>query len=206
MPVTWQKGFSVDGSGGSFNTVSLNANIRMGDEDHRNMFSYSHQTSDGYRVQTQMRRDIASWETLIKAGPKQTLHAYILYGDLFYQTPGALTLAEYMKDPRMARPPVGTQPGAVEAQAAIYQKNFTAGFSNEYRFSEHFQNTTAVYGAYTDFTNPGIRVYEIRRGTPHFGRADGIPVQNATGNQQPATLNGGAEAQRELLRNPRLCQ
>ncbi len=41
----------------------------MGDEEHRNMVSYSHQTSDGYRVQTQMRRDIASWETLLMAGP-----------------------------------------------------------------------------------------------------------------------------------------
>jgi iron complex outermembrane receptor protein len=190
----WQKGFSADASRGSFNTLSLNGNVRLGDDDHRNVFSYSHQTSDGYRVQTQMRRDIASWETLIKAGPKQTLHAYILYGDLFYQTPGALTLAEYMKNPRMARPPAGTQPGAVQAQAAIYQKNFTAGFSNEYHLSEHWQNTTAVYGAYTDFTNPGIRVYEIRQ-EPHFGGRTVFQYKTQLGSSS-LQLNGGAEAQK----------
>jgi iron complex outermembrane recepter protein len=190
----WQKGFGVDGSGGSFNNLGLNLNVRLGDEDHRNMFSYSHQTSDGYRVQTKMRRDIASWETLVKAGPKQTLHAYLLYGDLFYQTPGALTLTEYMKDPHAARPPAGTQPGAVQAQAAIYQKNFTAGFSNEYHFSEHWQNITAVYGAYTDFTNPGIRVYELRQ-EPHFGGRTVFQYKTQMGSGS-LQLNAGAEAQR----------
>ncbi len=194
MPGTWQKGFSIDGSGGSFNTLNLNANIRMGDEDHRNIFSYSHQASDGYRVQTQMRRDIASWETLIKAGPKQTLHAYLLYGDLYYQTPGALSLAQYIQDPRAARPPAGTQLGAVQARAAIFQKNFTAGFSNEYHFSEHWQNTTAVYGAYTDFTNPGIRVYEIRQ-EPHFGGRTVFQYKTQLGSSS-LQLNAGAEAQR----------
>ncbi|HMI61054.1 MAG TPA: TonB-dependent receptor, partial [Puia sp.] len=168
MPSVWEKGVSVDYSGGSYNTNNINVNLRAGDNDHRNSFAYSHQTSDGYRQQTQMRRDIASWETQIKTSEKQTLHAYMLYGDLYYQTPGALTLTEYNKDPRQARPAVGTQPSAIQARAAIFQKNFTAGFSNEYRFDEHWSNTTAVYGAYTDFTNPGIRVYEVRQ-EPHFG-------------------------------------
>jgi iron complex outermembrane recepter protein len=194
MPGIWQKGISADASGGSFNTLSLNANIRMGDEDHRNMISYSHQASDGYRMQTHMRRDIASWETLLKTGPRQTLHAYLLYGDLFYQTPGALTLAEFMKDPHAARPVVGTQPSAVQARAAIYQKNFTAGFSNEYHFSEHWQNTTALYGAYTDFTNPGIRVYEIRQ-EPHFGGRTVFRYKTQMGTSD-LQLNAGAEAQR----------
>ncbi len=168
MPSFWQNGISADYGFGSFHLNNVNVSWRMGDNDHRNILSYSHQSSEGYRQQTQMRRDVASWETLLKASEKQTIHAYILYSDLYYQTPGALTLAEYNKDPGMARPAVGTMPGAVQAKAAIFQKNFTAGFSNEYHFSDHWQNTTAVYGAYTDFTNPGIRVYELRQ-EPHFG-------------------------------------
>lgn len=194
MPATWQPGISLDGSKGTYQTVNLNLNVRLGDDDHRNSFSYSHMTSDGYRVQTQMRRDIASWETLLKASDKQTLHAYILYGDLFYQTPGALTLAQYIQNPRAARPPAGTQPGAVQAQAAVYQKNFTAGFSNEYHFSEHWQNTTAVYGAYTDFTNPGIRVYEIRQ-EPHFGGRTIFQYKTQMGSSS-LQLNAGGEAQK----------
>lgn len=194
MPAVWEKGASMDYSYGSYNTNNLNFNLRLGDDDHRNSISYSHQTSDGYRQQTQMRRDIASWETELKVSDKQTLHAYALYGDLYYQTPGGLTLAEYSKDPRQARPAVGTQPGAIQAQAAIYQKNFTAGFSSEYRFSDHWQNTTAVYGAYTDFTNPGIRVYEVRQ-EPHFGGRTVFQYKTQLGSSS-LQINAGAEAQR----------
>ncbi|HEY4290029.1 MAG TPA: TonB-dependent receptor [Puia sp.] len=194
MPSVWEKGVSVDYSGGSYNTNNINVNLRAGDNDHRNSFAWSHQTSDGYRQQTQMRRDIASWETQIKTSEKQTLHAYMLYGDLYYQTPGALTLTEYNKNPRQARPAVGTQPSAIQAQAAIFQKNFTAGFSSEYNFNEHWSNTTAVYGAYTDFTNPGIRVYESRQ-EPHFGGRTVFQYKTDLGSSS-LQFNVGAEAQR----------
>ncbi|MDP4148504.1 MAG: TonB-dependent receptor plug domain-containing protein [Bacteroidota bacterium] len=202
MPAVWQKGVNLDYLNGSFASNSMNLNVRLGDEDHRTSVAYSHQTSDGYRVQTNMRRDIASWETLIKAGARQTIHAFILYGDLYYQTPGALNIAEFSKNPRQARPPAGTQPGAVQAQAAIYQKNFTAGFSQEFHLSAHWQNTTAVYGAYTDFSNPGIRVYEIRQ-EPHFGGRSvfqyktriGADAGGAGGGSE-LQVNGGVEAQK----------
>ena len=194
MPASWQKGVSLDLGAGSFNTRSLNVNIRVGDNDHRNSFAFSHQTSDGYRMQTGMRRDVASWETLVKASDKQTLHAYILYSDLYYQTPGALTQAEYNKDPRQARPAAGTQPGAIQARAAIYQKNFTAGFSNDYRLGEHWQNTSSVYAAYTDFRNPGIRVYEARQ-EPHFGGRTVLRYTTRIGGSS-LQVNAGAEAQK----------
>src|SRR5581483_7353339 len=98
-------------------------NIRTGDENHRNIFSYTHQSSDGYRQWTSMRRDVASWETQVKASDKQTIHGYMLYSDLYYQTPGGLTRTEYLANPRQARPPSGASPGAVQARAAIFQKN-----------------------------------------------------------------------------------
>jgi iron complex outermembrane recepter protein len=194
MPSVWQKGISVDYGYGSYNTNSVNMNLRLGDNDHRTIVSYSHQASDGYRQQSQMRRDVASWETLLKASDNQTLHAYILYSDLYYQTPGALTLAEYNKDPQMARPGSATQPSAIQAKAAIFQKNFTAGFSNEYHFNAHWQNTTAVYGAYTDFTNPGIRVYEWRQ-EPHFGGRSVFQYKTELG-ATSLQVNAGAEAQK----------
>ncbi|HEV2478343.1 MAG TPA: TonB-dependent receptor [Puia sp.] len=194
IPAVWEKGISVDYTGGSFNTNSTGANLRVGDSDHRNIFSYTHQTSDGYRQQTQMRRDVGSWETAIRTSDKQTIHAYMLYSDLYYQTPGGLTLTEYNKNARMARPPVGGQPGAVQAQAAIFQKNFTTGIASTWHFNDHWQNTTAVYGAYTNFTNPGIRVYEYRQ-EPHFGGRTvfGYKTDLGIGSLQ---LNAGAEAQK----------
>lgn len=194
MPSVWEKGINVDNTGGSYNANNLNVGVRLGDDDHRNSFIYSHQTSDGYRQQTQMRRDVGSWETQVKTSDKQTIHAYMLYSDLYYQTPGGLTLTEYNKDPQMARPPAGGQPGAVQAQAAVFQKNFTAGIANEYHFSEHWQNVTSVYGAYTDFTNPGIRVYEYRQ-EPHFGGRTVFQYKTELG-IGGLQLNAGAEAQK----------
>jgi iron complex outermembrane receptor protein len=194
MPAVWDKGLSVDYTGGSYNSNNTNVGLRLGDGDHRSILTYNHQTSDGYRQQTQMRRDVGSWETMLRPSDKQTIHAYILYSDLYYQTPGGLTEPEYNKDPQMARPPVGTSPGAVQAQAAIFQKNFTAGFSNTFHLSDHWQNTTALYGAYTDFTNPGIRVYEYRQ-EPHFGGRTVVQYTRDWGASR-LQVNAGAEAQK----------
>jgi iron complex outermembrane receptor protein len=194
LPVNWNKGISVGYSAGSFNTNNININIKTGDADYRNSFNYSHQTSDGYRSQSEMRRDIATWESLLKVSDKQSLHGYMSYSDLFYQTPGGLTLAQYSANPKQARPPAGSQPGAVQNKAAIYQKIFIAGFSSEYMFCESWQNTTSVYGSYTDFTNPGIRVYEIRK-EPHFGGRSVFEYKKQIGGTR-LQLNFGTEAQK----------
>jgi iron complex outermembrane receptor protein len=197
MPAVWEQGVSADYTGGSYTTNTVNADVRLGDAEQRNILSYTGQTSDGYRQQTQSRRDVGSWETQLKASDKQTIHAYMLYSDLYYQTPGGLTQTEYNKDPRMARPAVAGQPSAIQAQAAIFQKNFTAGFSNTYRFSDHWQNTTSVYGAYTDFTNPGIRVYEYRQ-EPHFGGRSVFQYKTDLGIGS-LQLNGGVEGQKGVF-------
>jgi iron complex outermembrane recepter protein len=168
LPTDWKQGITFDYTTGSFNTNSINVNVKGGNADHKNSFSYAHQTSDGYRQQAKMRKDIATWENSLRINDKQTLHTYMSYGDLYYQTPGGLTLAQYNADPKQARPGSGSQPGAVQNKAAIYQKNFLIGFSNEYEFNDHWHNTTSLYGSYTDFINPGIRVYELRK-EPHFG-------------------------------------
>ena len=194
LPANWYKGVSFDYTTGSFNTNNINANVKTGSADHENSFNYSHQTSDGYRQQAAMRRDIATWESLLKVNNKQMLHAYMSYSDLYYQTPGGLTLAQYNTDPKQARPGSGSQPGAVQTKAAIYQKIFLAGFSNEYEFNDHWHNTTSLYGSYTDFTNPGIRVYELRK-EPHFGGRSVFEYKKQMGNTS-LQLNFGTEAQK----------
>jgi iron complex outermembrane recepter protein len=194
LPVNWHPGVSLAYSAGSFAYNNINANVRAGDADHENSFSYSHQTSDGYRAQAKMRRDIATWESVLKASDKQTLHAYMSYSDLYYQTPGGLTLAQYNANPTQARPGSGSQPGAAQNKSAVFQKIFLAGFSNDYHFSESWQNTTSLYGSYTDFINPGIRVYEIRK-EPHFGGRSVFTFKKGIG-QSNFQLNFGAEAQK----------
>jgi len=194
LPVNWYKGISLNYSVGSFDASNINVNVKTGDADHENSFNYSHQNSDGYRSQSKMHRDIATWESLLKVNDKQSLYAYMSYSDLFYQTPGGLTLSQYNANPKQARPSAGAQPGAVQNKAAIYQKIFIAGFSNKYRFNENWQNNTSVYGSYTDFTNPGIRIYEIRK-EPHFGGRSVFEFKKQIGGTR-LQLNSGAEAQK----------
>ncbi len=194
MPINWKPGVEINYTAASFANNNINTTIHLGNKGNQTAIGYSHQTSNGYRIQTNMRRDVASWETLLKINERQTFHAYMLYADLYYQTPGALTKAEYDANPTQARPHAGTNAGAVENQAAIYQKNFTVGFSHEYHFNSNWQNTTSVYGAYTDFTNPGIRVYEKRK-EPHFGGRTVFQFNKEfEGNK--FQLNAGAEAQK----------
>ncbi|HSV10741.1 MAG TPA: Plug domain-containing protein, partial [Hanamia sp.] len=62
LPTDWKQGITFDYTTGSFNTNSINVNVKAGNADHKNSFSYAHQTSDGYRQQAKMRKDIATWE------------------------------------------------------------------------------------------------------------------------------------------------
>ncbi|MEO8823305.1 MAG: TonB-dependent receptor, partial [Ginsengibacter sp.] len=159
-----------------------------------NSFNYSHQTSDGYRQQAKMRRDIGTWESQLKVSDKQTLHAFMSYGDLYYQTPGGLNLAQYNANPKQSRPAAGPYPGAVQAKAAIYQKTFLTGFSNEYQFNDQWHNTTSLYGSYTEFINPNIRVYEFRK-EPHFGGRSVFEYKKKI-KQTNFQLNFGTEVQK----------
>ncbi len=179
---------------GSYNLKNLNAQVTLGDSDQNNTFGYAHQTSDGYRDNTHMRRDVVTWETLVKANDKQQLSASVLYGDLYYQTPGGLTAAQYKANPRAARPAAGAFPSAQDAQAAIYQKTFLAGIDHQYRFTENFQNTTVVYGAFSNIKNPTFRNYE-RRSEPHFGGRT-VFTLNKQWQQNSLQVSFGGEGQR----------
>jgi iron complex outermembrane receptor protein len=189
-PNIWQPGFTADYTFGSFNSNNVNAQVRLGDENGGNIINYSHQTSNGYRDHTNLRRDIITWESMIKNNSRQTLSTHAFYGDLFYQTPGALTLSEYDTNPKQSRPAVGATPSAEQAQAAVYQKTFMAAIINTYRFNSTLQNTTNFYGAYTNYVNPTFRNYEFRS-EPHFG---GRTIFNYT--TDDLHISFGAEAQK----------
>ncbi|MDP4128699.1 MAG: TonB-dependent receptor, partial [Bacteroidota bacterium] len=194
MPGNWQPGFSANYTLGSYATNAVNAQVRFGDAANGNSISFSHQTSGGYRDHTALRRDMAIWESVLKNTDKQTLSSFVSYGDLYYQTPGALTLAQYNANPKQARAAAGGNPSAQQCQAAIYQKTFIAAISNTWHFSEHWQNNTNFYGAYTNYLNPTFLNYEIRN-EPHFGGRTLFTYQ-----QGIFQLNLGGEAQKGFFK------
>jgi iron complex outermembrane recepter protein len=190
----WKEGLTAGYTGGSFNTNAMTLQLRTGAEENRNSFSFSHQNSDGYRLHTAMRRDIGTWETRLNISGRQSLQANFLYSDLYYQTPGALTLAEFRANPKAYRPAAGGFPNAEQAKAAITQKMLLAGFTNHYRFTGSLENTTTVYGSFVQFANPTFRTYE-KRSEPHFGGRTVFTLLQQWNNTRLQWV-GGAEAQR----------
>jgi iron complex outermembrane recepter protein len=164
----WKPALSLEYIAGSYNTHNIFLTGRYGKKDETNgEITYAHNQSDGYRVQTKLRRDNFTWVSKIKRS-RYEMTASLLFTDIYYQTPGALTLAEFNANPKAARPAGGGFPSAVDAKAAIFQKNLLAGFSNLFLIAKDFDNTTVVYGAFSQIKNSAIRNYE-RRNEPSYG-------------------------------------
>jgi iron complex outermembrane receptor protein len=189
----WQPGVSAEYITGSYSLHNIFASARFGKKENKNQFTYAHNESDGYRVQTAMRRDNFSWTSQLKYSERQQLTASLLFTDMYYQTPGALTLAEFNNDPKAARPAAGAFPSAVNAKAAIFQKTILAGFSNQYHITSAFKNSTSLYGAFAQIKNPAIRNYE-RRNEPSFGGRSSF-IYNTKINTADFQLVGGGEFQ-----------
>ncbi|RYE25393.1 MAG: TonB-dependent receptor, partial [Sphingobacteriales bacterium] len=197
MPGDWNEGASVGYMAGSYGQQQIMGEVRLGDSNARNTIRYQHSGGDGYRAQSASRKDVVSWDAAVKTNERNDLDAHFLYTDLYYQTPGGLTLGEYKNNPRSARPTVGTTPGAIAQQAAIYQKNMLAGFTNTHRFNEHLQNKTTLYGAFTQINNPNIRNYS-RSNEPHFGGRTSFDYRHEIG-ASVLNLQIGAEAQKGYI-------
>jgi iron complex outermembrane receptor protein len=164
----WDPGFNINYTGGSYNLSSTALELRIGDSTVKNSIRYQHLSGEGYRQQSSSRKDVLSWDTEMKHTRKSELDAHFLYGNLYYQTPGALTLSEYNNDPQLARPTVGTSPGAISSHAAIYQKTALAGFTYKQQFDKRWSNATTLFGDYSTQLNPNIRNYS-RTSDPNYG-------------------------------------
>ncbi len=133
---------------------------------------YAHQQADGYRQQTAMRRDALNLELQIQLTSKTILRSTSFYTNLFYQTPGALTKAQYDLDSRQARLATATLPSAVDQQAAIYNQTFYSGAMLDHQWNNNWSTTVGFFGAVTDFKNPAITNYEKRRENNWGGRME----------------------------------
>jgi iron complex outermembrane receptor protein len=188
-------GFFTEYATGSYNLHNIYGSVTMGNADHTNKVGYQHQQSDGYRVHSALQRDVFSWTSNHSFSEgKQHLKTTFLYGDLFYETPGALTQSEYDANPRAARPGAGAFPGAEAAQASIHQKQFIAGASYDHQISSSIQNKTVLYGMFTDTRNPTIQNYAHAQ-EPHAGGRTTFKWKRAF-NTSTLGIDAGGELQR----------
>lgn len=165
---TEQPGIMTEYSTGSYGLHNIYGGITTGTEKVVSRIGYQHQESNGYRRHSAMSRDVYSWTANIRLSDRQALKTTFLYGNLFYETPGALTQPEYEKDPRSARPGNNFFPGAETANASILQKTFLAGAAYTQSLTSWLQNKSALYGMFTELRNPSIQNYG-RSSEPHMG-------------------------------------
>lgn len=161
------------------------------------LVQYQQKDYSGYRAHSAAHHKVVSLDAATRLSDYSRLSAHFLYSDLDYQTPGALTFAEYEADPRAARPETPFSMSAAKAGAAILQKNFLAGTSLHTVFSQNLQNTTTVYGAYNQLLNPSIRNY-ARAGEVHTGGRSTFSLQGEVAGVVALRLLLGGELQQNF--------
>ena len=160
---------------GSYGLQNLYGAVTTGSEKSTSKIGFQHQQSDGYRNQSALKKEVFSWDGNFRFDEKHQLKTTFLYGDHFYQTPGALTLAEYNSSPKMARP------GAEQNNTSIRQRTFITGASYLQRFSSSWQNNTVLYGMFTEQRNPALRNYG-KTSEPHAGLRTNFHYNHNLGN------------------------
>jgi iron complex outermembrane receptor protein len=156
--------FTAGISAGSYGLFQEQLGWTYADKNLVSQLQQAHQQSDGYRQQSASRRDIIKWQGSW-LGQQQQLHWLVFYSDLYYQTPGGITLAQMQSDPKLSRQPAGALPGAVQQQASIYNKTIFAGLQYETALGKTVSLRSFLMGNHTDFTNPFITNYEKRNET-----------------------------------------
>lgn len=130
---------------------------------HQFSVSGTWQQYDGYRYHSALNKKYIQLSERWQYHPKAALHLFFFYADLFYQTPGGLTLHQWEQEPRAYRSATATLRGAAQQQAAIYNKTAYYGFSHRVRLSASSDFVAAVFGSHTAFENPFITNYEVRQ-------------------------------------------
>lgn len=175
---------------GSYGLRNYQLALNQGGKKSSHYVGYQHQQADGYREQTRMVRDQLTSTFRFTLSDKEVLETAIFYTDLYYQTPGGLTLAEYNTNHQQARPAAGPSPGAVAQNAGVSLRSFYTGVSHQYNFTKNLHNRTGVFGNFVQFNNSAIRNYE-RRAEQNFGARTVTDFSTSLGTGQLKLIGGG---------------
>lgn len=157
-------------SGGSFGLYSENVLFQKRSQKHLLTLNQAFQRADGYRENSAMQKHYLQVSDIFSYHSNAQLKVLVLFSDLYYQTPGGLTLQQFKEDPQRARPATATLPGASSQRAAIYNKTLFGGITHDVNLSRRIRHVISVFGSYTDFKNPFITNYEDRKESTYGAR------------------------------------
>jgi iron complex outermembrane receptor protein len=162
-----KNGFTAGITGGSYGLFNEQLGWQYQSKNFSSSLQQVHQQSDGYRDQSATRKDVLKWQSTLQLKDQQ-LQFLLFYTDLYYQTPGGITLAQFQLNPKLSRQQAGTIPGSIQQHASIYNKTIFGGVHHAWTMNDHFTLKSFVTGNHTSFTNPFITNYETR-GEANFG-------------------------------------
>ncbi|WP_209578776.1 MULTISPECIES: TonB-dependent receptor [unclassified Sphingobacterium] len=151
--------------------------------------------SDGYRQNSALNKKNIQLNYNWQYAKTSELKFTGFYSDLGYQTPGGLTAVQMETDRRQARPKGGPNPGSVEQKAAIYDKTFFGGLSNQTRLSSKMTLFASIFGSSNQIKNPFITNYE-KRDEKNLGTRLYLSYADLLGKDLKYELQLGLEAQK----------
>jgi iron complex outermembrane receptor protein len=153
---------SVGMNAGSYGLYHENAAVQNQTGNNVLNINQSYQTYDGYRKNSAMHKNYLQVEDRLKYGENNQLKFLGFYSNLYYQTPGGLTLAQMQADPSDARLATKTSLSAQDLKAAVFDKTLFGGLVNEVHITKTLRNVFTVFGTHVDWTNPSFTTYEKR--------------------------------------------
>lgn len=151
--------------------------------------------SDGYRQHSSLNKKNIQLNYNWQYAKQAELKFTGFYADLGYQTPGGLTAAQVESDRRQSRPKAGPNPSAAEQQAAIYDKTFFGGLSNETKISSKLTLFANVFASSNQIKNPFITNYE-KRNEKNLGTRLYLSYLDRPSNKLNYGMQVGLEAQK----------
>ncbi|RYD96018.1 MAG: TonB-dependent receptor, partial [Sphingobacteriales bacterium] len=137
-------------SGGSFGLFQEQLSVQRKVTDHYSFsVDQSFTRADGYRENTALNKKTLQTAHKWQYAKRSELRFVAFYTDLDYRTPGGLTEAQMLENPKMARPASGTIPSAKEQKAGIQNKTFFGGVVHHTRINDHLSHTISFFGAHT---------------------------------------------------------
>lgn len=149
---------------GTYGLQRYQVSAQAGSEKIRARVQYARQQADGYRDHTRMRRDGLNTDMVFTINKQSALTAAVFYTDLFYESPGGLTRAQYEENPRQARA------NADNLKASISNKTLYGALIYDYQWNDRWSTKIGAYGSNTQFVNPTFLNYEDRDEHNYGGR------------------------------------
>ena len=171
---------------GSFGLQRAYAKVNTGTPKNKYGFRFAHQESDGYRDHSAFERQTAQLSTEHELSEERLLNINLLYTNLFYQIPGGLNPAQYLENPKQARP------GSAKSEAAINYDAFTTAITHDMQY-RNWSNKTTLYTYLHYFDHPFNNDYK-KESTLAGGGRTVFQSRFWTGNVN-TTLTAGAEYQ-----------